>query len=165
MTDSTKKLQALIFMSAQPISKKSICKSLEITPKELDDSVLELKKYTTGTGVELIDDSDSLQLAAKSSLLPKNHQDILATGNLSSSALEVLAIIAYRQPISRQDIEEIRGISANQSLRGLIEKELIVEKRHKKDGINYVEYMTDMSFLRYMGIKSLAELPSFEAKS
>jgi segregation and condensation protein B len=165
MTDATKKLQALLFMSAQPISRKSICKSLEITPTELDDSMLELKKYTTGTGVELIYDGDSLQLAAKSSLLPKNHKDILATGNLSSSALEVLAIIGYRQPISRIGIEEIRGMSAKQSLRGLIEKELIVEKRHKKDGINYVEYMTGTSFLRYMGITSIGEMPSFEVQS
>jgi len=162
MNEITKKVQALIFLSAEPVSRNNIQKSLNIQNDQLDLALSELKKHTASTGIELLDDGKNLQLAACSSLLAQKDTDVVGVSTLSSSALEVLAIIAYRQPISRQDIEEIRGITAAQSLRGLIEKELIVEKRHKKAGINYLEYVTDISFLRFMGIKDLSELLDYK---
>jgi len=83
---------------------------------------------------------------------------------LSQPALETLAIIAYRQPITRQEIEAVRGVRVDQVLFTLEERGLITEVGRKEAPGRPILFGTTQTFLRLLGLESLDELPSFEAK-
>lgn len=83
---------------------------------------------------------------------------------LSESALEVLAIIAYNQPVTRAMIDEIRGISSSHMLRKLVYKDLIEEVGRSESAGRPILYGTTDLFLDYFGLKTLSELPTIEKK-
>lgn len=78
---------------------------------------------------------------------------------LGSAALEVLAVIAYNQPVTQDIVEQLRGVGSEQSLKTLLEKDLITKKIIKKSGIKQIQYTTTLKFLQSAGIKSLEQLP------
>jgi len=124
--------------------------------------VLEIKSALNQYGLTIIQDGDMLQLVTDPEITAKLHLPKQVSENLSSAALEVLSIIAYKQPITQDEIEQIRGVGSYQSLRGLLEKDLIEKRELKQAGIVHTRYTTTLRFLRQVGIHSLSELPQKE---
>ncbi len=157
-------VEALLFASGDVgLSISQMASVLDITELQVTDIMESLKEdYATDTrGIHIVEMAGVFQLATK-----KEHSDYLKkliestnTHGLSQAALETLAIIAYKQPITRVEIEEIRGVKTERPLHTLVSKVLIKEVgRAEGPGRAYL-YGTTKEFLDYFGLKSLKELP------
>jgi segregation and condensation protein B len=157
-------LEALLFAAGdEGLSLKQISAVLDITDIQAVDIVEALKAdYENETrGIQIVEMAGAYQLATK-----KEHSDYLkrlvetpGSHGLSQAALETLAIIAYKQPITRVEIEEIRGVMTERPLSTLVSKVLIKEVgRAEGSGRAYL-YGTTKEFLDYFGLNSIEELP------
>lgn len=160
-------IEGILFLCGEEgISKIDLKNILDITENELEEAIEELKKTYSDNrrGLEIEFYGDYLKLVTK-----KEHHDIfskLVATNvnkpLSTSALEVLAIIAYNQPITRIKVDEIRGINSNHMIRRLLLKELIEESGRSNLPGRPILYKTTVKFLDCFGIQNLSELPNLE---
>ncbi|MET1179659.1 SMC-Scp complex subunit ScpB [Peribacillus simplex] len=157
-------LEALLFAAGdEGLSVKQIASVLEITEYQATDIVEGLKEeYISDVrGIQVIEIAGVYQMATK-----KEHSDYLkrlvetsSTQGLSQAALETLAIIAYKQPITRAEIDEIRGVKTDRPIHTLVTKVLIKEVgRAEGSGRAYL-YGTTKEFLDYFGLNSIDELP------
>ena len=163
MKPNAQKLLVLLFTHPKGLTDKQILEAANLTPPDLTRALNELKLFLTQSGLTLVTHQNSYQLAAKQNVLPKN-KNLKITESLSSTALEVLAIIAYRQPITRGEIEEIRGVGSEHTLRNLLERNLIIEEKKRKDGVKYIYYRTTAAFLHHVGLRSIKDLPALAEK-
>jgi segregation and condensation protein B len=165
-------IEALIFCSEQSISIDMIAASLklsfdwEISDEEIIQAIEEIKnKYVSDDfSFELVEISEGYQFLTKKQYYPVVSALIQhkAKKKLSVSQMETLAIIAYRQPISKAEVEHIRGVSCDYSMQKLLEKELI-EISGKSDGPGRpILYSTSRSFMDYFAIKSVKDLPQLK---
>lgn len=159
MNAVTQQLEAILFVNPKGISRADLIERLEWTKSDLQLAIKELTSHLKGSGIELVRHDDQLQLAARRKLIPTSLSQPTRVEPLSSSALEVLAIVAHQQPITKDEIAQLRGVNSEQSLRGLIEKQLVEGQKSKKSGINYTHYVTTDKFLHHVGLRSLADLP------
>lgn len=157
-------LEALLFAAGdEGLSVKQIASVLEITEYQATDIVESLKEeYISDVrGIQVIEIAGVYQMTTK-----KEHSDYLkrlvessSTQGLSQAALETLAIIAYKQPITRAEIDEIRGVKTERPIHTLVTKVLIKEVgRAEGSGRAYL-YGTTKEFLDYFGLNSIDELP------
>ncbi|MGE7764696.1 SMC-Scp complex subunit ScpB [Peribacillus sp. NPDC096540] len=157
-------LEALLFAAGdEGLSVKQIASVLEITEYQATDIVESLKEeYISDVrGVQVIEIAGVFQMTTK-----KEHSNYLkklvetsSTQGLSQAALETLAIIAYKQPITRAEIDEIRGVKTERPIHTLVTKVLIKEVgRAEGSGRAYL-YGTTKEFLDYFGLNSIKELP------
>jgi len=159
-------LEALLFVSGEPISIERLVKALNQPEKEIDTSLKRLgEKYSNdeASGLMLILDKHSVLLAAKPvhGALIENLTKSTLQENLSKPALEVLAIVAYRAPVSRAEIDAIRGVNCSFTLRNLLLRDLISREGNPSDSRGYL-YRPTLRFLQTLGIGQIAELPDFE---
>lgn len=165
-------VEALIFCSEQSLSLDEIAASLkisfdwEISEEELLNAIEEIKvKYASDEfSFELMEISEGYQFLTKKQYHPAVSALIQhkAKKKLSVSQMETLAIIAYRQPISKTEVEHIRGVSCDYAIQKLLEKELI-EISGKSDGPGRpILYSTSRNFMDYFGIKSVKDLPQLK---
>lgn len=154
-----KQLHAVLQLTPEGIEEKELTKLLKINNDELDTLVSKLDKYFEDSAVNIVHAKPLLQLVVDSKYIPKNFELNTPDTTLGSAAMEVLTIIAYNQPIDALKIEKIRGINSEQSIRNLLEKELIAETRVKEKGINFTRYITTKHFLHLAGINSINNLP------
>ncbi|MGE7592692.1 SMC-Scp complex subunit ScpB [Peribacillus frigoritolerans] len=157
-------IEALLFAAGdEGLSVKQIASVLEITEYQATDLVESLKEeYVSDVrGIQVIEIAGVYQMTTK-----KEHSDYLkrlvetsSTQGLSQAALETLAIIAYKQPITRAEIDEIRGVKTERPIHTLVTKVLIKEVgRAEGSGRAYL-YGTTKEFLDYFGLNSIDELP------
>lgn len=162
-------IEALLFVSGDPLTVKDLSNSLEVSPKFvanlLNEMVLEYEDEKRG--IKLISINGEYQLVTKAEnsdyiqkLLKKNKRQ-----SLSQASLESLAIIAYKQPITRVDIDEIRGVKSESALQRLLEKDLIKEVGRLEVPGRPILFGTTEEFLRQFGLKELKELPSLDLYS
>ncbi|WP_057764222.1 SMC-Scp complex subunit ScpB [Companilactobacillus tucceti] len=159
---------ALLFVAGdQGIKEKDLAELLEIDRAALRQSIEQLKiklMSDQDSGIMLFQYNTSYKLITKSEyseLLTKYFKTGLGT-KLSQAALEVLSIIAYRQPITRIEVDEIRGVQSSGSINTLLARKLIKEDG-KKDVIGHPNlYVLTDEFFDYFGIKSIEELPKIE---
>lgn len=157
-------LEALLFISGEEgLSKKELLRSLEIEEHQLKDLLDELyEKYNQSTsGIDLIYTAGSYKLVTKAHYedVVKEYAQSLDSQKLSKQALELLAIVAYRQPVTRLTIEEIRGVQSSGLIQKLQLHDLIEESgRLDLPGRPFV-YSTTAYFLDYFGLESLDDLP------
>lgn len=156
-------LEALLFVVDRPIARREAAKLLETSKGDLDRLVAELTSNLADRGITLITHGDELQLASGA----KQARAVLAwvgTGgsDLTAAPLETLAVIAYRQPVTKAGIEEIRGVDADYALRVLLERGLIEEAGRMETAGRPIRYATTLEFLRRFGLGSLADLPALE---
>lgn len=157
------KIEAMLFASGEPVKIEKMADILEIEKEEFEkilDSYSDLLK-NDDRGVKVVKMNDSAQLVTKS----RYHKyvagvfDSKGAKNLSQSALEVLSIIAYNQPVTKTVIDSIRGVDSYNSLCRLSERELI-EQRGTLNTIGHPKlYGTTDEFLRMFGLQSIHELP------
>ncbi|ADN02044.1 SMC-Scp complex subunit ScpB [Spirochaeta thermophila] len=158
--------EAVLLLESEPISMAQIAETTGLSSEEVEQSLQELKQVyeTNGHGIDLYISSDEVFLSPHkrfwSALRPrygKKHRS-----RLSRAALETLAIIAYRQPITRAEIEAIRGVSSDAMIRMLLSRELIKEVGRKDLPGRPAMYGTTPEFLRMFGLKSIADLPKLQ---
>ena len=159
-------IESLLFVSGEPLSIKDITNALEsnikIVKEVLDEMVLEYNNEKRG--IKVISINGEYQLVTKAEngdyiqkLLKKNKRQ-----SLSQASLESLAIIAYKQPITRVDIDEIRGVKSESAMQRLIEKDLIKEVGRLEVPGRPILFGTTEEFLRQFGLRELNELPSLD---
>lgn len=158
-----KLVEAILFVSGEPINTVDITSKLEITEEELNDAVNTLRvKYNKDTsGIVLLEFNHKLQLATNSDLVEDIMKVIcpIRERALTKSAIETLSIIAYKQPITRLEIEEIRGVSCDYAINILLDHKLI-EVVGKKDAVGKpLLFGTTDEFLKRFNLSSLEMLP------
>lgn len=164
-------LESLLFAAGdEGLSLKQIAEVLEVDEYKANDIIENLKQeYNSHSnrGIMIVQLADTYQLATKKENAEylKKLVDSPHTSALSQAALETLAIIAYKQPITRAEIEEIRGVKTERPIHTLVTKVLIKEVgRVEGTGRAYL-YGTTKEFLDYFGLKSLKELPQLPDKA
>jgi segregation and condensation protein B len=159
-------IEAMLFVSGEPLTLREIAINLEATPKYVEEVLEELiEDYNIEErGIKLISINGGYQLVTKpeysdyiQKLLKKNKRQ-----SLSQASLESLAIIAYKQPITRIDIDEIRGVKSDSAIQRLLEKDLIKEIGRLEVPGRPILYGTSEEFLRQFGLQDLKELPSLD---
>jgi segregation and condensation protein B len=162
--------ESLLFAAGdEGLSLKQIAHVLEveeIQAREIMDGLMEDYNDNSTRGIMVVELADTFQLVTKKEFSPylKKLVESPSAATLSQAALETLAIIAYRQPITRTEIEEIRGVKTERPLQTLASKALIKEVgRAEGTGRAYL-YGTTKEFLDYFGLKSIEELPPLPDK-
>ena len=156
-------IESLLFVSGKPLSVKEIAKQLSQEPAAIQALLDELKKDRSESGVIVLENNDQYQLGtnAENSTIVKDFLNAELREKLTDATVEVLAIIAYRQPISKAEIEAIRGVNSQYSLRALLMRGL-VDKIPNPHDARGVLYQTTTEFLQQLGLSSNKDLPEFE---
>lgn len=161
------KVEALLFAWGDPITEKEMREALKVTALELRGALNALKDDLSADdrGLRLVCVNDSYQLSTKPELFESISEFAkkTRTKSLSNAALETLSIVAYKQPVLKSEIEEIRGVRCDQVLKSLERTDLIaVLGRMEIPGRPKV-YGTTETFLRKFGLSGLEDLPKEEA--
>jgi segregation and condensation protein B len=160
--DSLRLAEALVFASAEPVSPRGLAR---ILPDDIDaDAVLAaLRERYAGRGVELVEVGNGVMFRSAVDLAPRLRKVIEAPRRLPRVAMETLAIIAYHQPMTRPEIEHIRGTAlSQQTLDALLELNLIAPKGRRESPGRPTLWGTTPEFLAHFGLKDLRELPRRE---
>lgn len=167
-TDALKMvLQALLFVAAEPVSPQTLAQALGCPPAAVEHGLQALSEQLATSGLRLQRFRDQVQLVTAPEVAPfvERFLGLDLSSKLSAAALETLAIIAYRQPITRIEIDEIRGVNSGGVLRTLLARELI-EEVGRLDSVGHpILYGTTFQFLRYFGLSSLDDLPPLEPEA
>ncbi len=158
-------LECLLFATNMPLSLNEIASVLELNTKEANELILQLMdEYNNSErGLQITILAEGYQMGTKPQYAPYLEKICRPRNNpLSKPALETLAIIAYRQPITRTEIEAIRGVRVEHLLSTLIERNLIKEVGRKDGPGRPILYGTTSEFLIYLGLNSLKDLPSLD---
>jgi segregation and condensation protein B len=161
-------LEAIIYVSEEPIALDVITKALPgVTRAEIDECVRRLiEKYDDAEhGIEVREVAEGLRFSTKPEhheVLKKFIQNQTPPTRLSLAALETLAVIAYRQPVTLPEIQEIRGVQASGVIKTLLDKKFVTAAGRKEVLGRPILYKTTKEFLIHFGLKDLAELPSME---
>lgn len=160
--DSLRLAEALIFASAAPVALR-VLKPLLPEADSVEAVVEALRARYAGRGVELAEVGGGLQFRTAPDLAPRLTRVIEVPRRLPRVAMETLAIIAYRQPVTRGEIEEVRGTALSQNtLDALLEGELIAPCGRKDSPGRPTLWGTTPNFLAKFGLKSLSDLPRRE---
>ncbi|NRD80625.1 SMC-Scp complex subunit ScpB [Bacillus sp. BRMEA1] len=163
-------LESLLFAAGdEGLSLKQIAEVMEVDELKASEIISDLIRdynQNENRGIILVELAGTYQLATKkeNANYLKKLVDSPNTSTLSQAALETLAIIAYKQPITRAEIEEIRGVKTERPLHTLIAKALIKEIGRAEGAGRAYLYGTTKEFLDYFGLKSLDELPQLPEK-
>ncbi len=159
-------IEALLFTFGDPIEAKEIAKLLDISPKKTEELLSEMKSEFdySRRGIRIVRFNNLYQLGTR----VEHHdwiQAIVFARNrrtLSNAALETLSIIAYKQPVTKSEIDYIRGVKSDRSLETLIARKLVIDKGRLDKPGRPIIYGTTDEFLRYFGLQTLTELPDIE---
>lgn len=154
-------LESVLFVSTEPVPPDRLCEVLGCSEAEFEAATEDLAEKLRGRGIRLQRSVAGLQLvsAPEFALQVEKLLGSQPTGKLSAAALETLAIVAYRQPIHRARIEEIRGVNSERVVRSLIAQGLIEEVGRASGVGRPVLYGTTLEFLQRFGLESLSDLP------
>lgn len=158
--------EALIFVADEPITVKTLADVLEEDRETIEAAVEELKQEYEQRegGLQLREIAGGWQISTRTEYHEEVRQYLKTrpSAKLSLAALETLAVIAYKQPVTIPEILEIRGVQSASAIKTLLEKRLIVTKGHKETVGRPMMYGTSKDFLIQFGLKDLTELPSIE---
>ncbi len=157
-------LEAMLFVSPEPLTLDRLASVLgEVSKPEVEGAIRRLQATydDVGRGIQLVEVAGGFRVMTRPDYAPwiKRLEKVKAAPKLSRSGLETLAIIAYRQPIVRGEIEKIRGVETSGVLRTLLERKLIRMVGRKDVPGRPIMYGTTKFFLEHFGLRDLAELP------
>ena len=158
------KVEAILFASGKPVSLKSLANVLEVKVSEVGEVIaaLQKEKNSKDSRVHLISHEGSVQLATNpvfGELISGLVKDEFA-GELTRPQLETLSIICYRAPVTKPEIEQIRGVNCSLIIRNLLIRGLVEEKEDATRLQSVYSVTTD--FVRHLGLHKLTELPEYE---
>ena len=154
-------LEALLFVSPQPLGPRQLAKLLGVNTRRTREAIEALREQCEARGIEPVEVAGGYQFRTKPA-----HAELLRSflqakpSRLSRAALESLAIVAYKQPLTRAEVEDIRGVDSGAVLRGLLERRLLRILGRKEEPGRPILYGTSSTFLELFGLKSLKELPT-----
>lgn len=156
-------IESLLFVSESPVGLSDLANTLEVSTREIESALTELteKHYANrylklqrlGNRVQLVTTPDAAEYIER-------FLGLSISGKLSPASLEALGIIAYKQPITRPEIEAIRGVSSDGVLRNLLGKGLIEEVGRLETVGHPRLYGTTFEFLKYFGLSTLSDMPA-----
>ncbi len=168
VSDICAAIEAILFAAGHPISYEKLSEVLGVSIDDVKNIVCAMAKDYENTknhrGILLLTYPDTCQLATREDYAPyiREALGIKRGGNLSNSTMEALAIVAYNQPVTRSDVDNIRGVDSSYAMTSLIDKQLIEVCGRLEAPGRPMLYRTSDKFLRVFGLKSLDELPTTE---
>ena len=165
MENLDKIIESVLFVAGDPIASSDLCFKFNVKQKEIDEAVEKLQeKYDGASGIKLLCFNNKLQLASNPDYVEYISAVLnpIRQRNLTKATLETAAIIAYKQPITRTEIEETRGVNSDYALNILLEHKL-VEVVGRKDTVGRPTlFGTTDEFLKRFNISSINELPDYD---
>ena len=157
-------VESLLFVADGPVSVGRLAEALEVTPGRIERALAGLEATYVDRGLRVQRASNRVQLITTPEAAPciERFLGLETRTRLSRAALETLAIIVYRQPVTRPEIEAVRGVSSDSVLRTLLSVGLIEEVGRAATVGRPILYGTTFDFLQHFGLSSLDELPSLE---
>lgn len=158
-------IEAILFVASKPLSLRDIARALGVLPEQVRDALatLQLRYNHEGSGLHLLSSGDEVQMATNPGCADAIREFVKqeAAGELTKAQLETLTVIAYRGPVTRPELEQIRGVNCALILRNLLVRGL-VETSGDDDGI-LATYRLSFEALRHLGIRDVTELPDYAA--
>lgn len=159
-------VEAILFVTGNAVEKKEICRAMDITEGELEETLdaLESGYDFDLRGLRLLRFGAHVQLATRPDYAPYVEKLLqpVQKQSLSQAVMETLAVIAYRQPVTKAEIEQVRGVKCDYSVQSLVTRGLIEEVGRKEALGRPILYGTTDAFLRHFCISSLSELPEID---
>ncbi|MGE5641655.1 MAG: SMC-Scp complex subunit ScpB [Byssovorax cruenta] len=154
-------LEALLFVAAEPVPTAQLAAALDISASVVERALNELDAQLSSRGLRLQRHAGRVQLTTAPQLadLIERFLGLEATTHLSRAALETLAIIAYQQPVTRPQIDAIRGVNSDSMMKSLLNKGLILESGRADGPGRPILYSTTPEFLQHFGLNSILEMP------
>ena len=158
-----KQIEAILLFKNEPVTLAELSKMLATPVGEVGEAVKSLQDFYADRGMVIIRNGDEIALGTHpeaSNLIEKLQKDELSR-DLGRAGLETLSIILYKGPISRREIDYIRGVNSSFILRNLLIRGLI-ERSESAVGERSFSYQSTLELLRFLGVKNREELPEFE---
>lgn len=155
------RIEALLFVAPGLVAPNQLAAALDTSAKEIEKALATLEESLAPRGIRLQRYRGELRLvsAPEAASLVERFLDLEATTRLSAAALECLSIVAYQQPITRPQIDSVRGVNSDSSLRSLLTHGL-VEEAGRADGPGRpILYATTPEFLQHFGLGKIEDLP------
>src|SRR5512144_589799 len=155
------KLEALLFVAPEPVTPAQLAAALDVASSVVERGLNELEASLATRGLRLQRHGGRFQLTTAPQLaeLIERFLGLEATTHLSRAALETLAIIAYQQPVTRPQIDSIRGVNSDSMMKSLLTKGLILESGRADGPGRPILYSTTPEFLQHFGLNSILEMP------
>lgn len=157
-------LEALLFWKGEPISKKKIMTALDCSKSDLENALRTLETTLSSRGLRVVIHEDEVELRTApevSSIIEKLTKEELMR-DLGKAGLETLAIILYKSPVRRSDIDYIRGVNSSFIIRNLLIRGLIERVTSKEEGGRGYQYKPSIELLAHLGIAKITDLPEYE---
>ncbi len=157
-------IEGLLFVAPEPVSVKQLAATVQEEAAAVEAALQQLKEDCQQRGIRLQRQGQKVQLVTAPELTGHVERllGLTISGKLSTAALETLAIVAYRQPITRPEIEAIRGVNSDGVLRTLLSKGLVEEVGRLDTVGQPILFGTTFEFLRFFGLEDMEELPELE---
>ena len=159
-------VEAILFVTGNAVEKKEICRAMDITGAQLEETLdaLESGYDFERRGLRLLRFGEHVQLATRPDYAPYVEKLLqpVQKQSLSQAVMETLAVIAYKQPVTKAEIEQIRGVKCDYSVQSLVSKGLIAEVGRRETLGRPILYGTTDAFLRHFCLSSLSELPEID---
>lgn len=160
-------LESLLFVASGPVSAGRLAAALEMTPVAVEALLRELEDGYSGRGLRLQWSGErmvQLTTAPKASAAVERFLGLEVTTRLSQAALEVLAIVAYNQPVTRPQVDQVRGVNSDGAIRSLLSKGLVEEVGRLEKPGRPILYGTTADFLQYFGLTAIDNLPALSSE-
>lgn len=159
-----KEIEAILFYRGEEVKESELASILGISEEEMVNSVSEIERDLTDRGIVLLKRDGYLSLATNSDVSPIIEKMVKEEMNrdLSQASLETLSIIVYKHPVTKKEIEYIRGVNSSFSIRNLLLRGLIERESSRLDERIYL-YKPTSDLMMYLGVKSFSEIPEFDA--
>ena len=153
-------LEGILFVADRPLSTAELAELAEATPRAVADALDRLRDALVGRGIRLQELDGQWQLTTAPEIADQVRRYAeRAEGRLSPAALEALAVVAYRQPVTRGEVERVRGVDSDSVIRSLLHRRLIVEMGRRDAPGRPILYGTTFAFLERFGLETLEQLP------
>lgn len=160
-------VESLLFVADGPVQVTQLAAALEVQPRQIEDALAELETLYQSRGLSLQRLKDRVQLTTAPAVAAhiERFLGLESTQHLSRPSLETLAIIAYQQPVTRPQIESIRGVNCDGVIKSLLSKGLIEEVGRTEGPGRPILYGTTTTFLQHFGLSSLNQLPPLNVEA
>lgn len=157
-------VESLLFVAPEAVKINTLADALEEPPERIEDALAELAAGQAGRGIRVQRLGERVQLvsAPEAAAAIERFLGLDLTTKLSPAALETLAIIAYKQPVTRAQIDELRGVASDGVLRTLIHRNLVEQGERLEQAGRPFQLRTTFDFLQYFGLQSLEDLPGVD---
>ncbi len=164
LTPIALRLEALLFVAAEPATTAQLAAALETTTTEVEQGLKLLDESLATRGLRLQRHAGRVQMTSAPEFagLIERFLGLEATTRLSRAALETLAIIAYQQPVTRPQVDAVRGVNSDAMMKSLLHKGLIQESGRADGPGRPILYSTTPEFLQHFGVNSIRDLPPLE---